>query len=231
MRGFDPMNRAELEIELVRLEKELMQCKKRCEGVRNSIKEGVLPRYTMISDSGDKINCIVVSLAPPKTAARDQKMFAEARDYKEAFKQYHNRVKSSAFYTKLDNFRNELGLNGSTIWTTLCKCERIKGKKLPSETIQRCAQNHLAKELELADKSAPIIAVGNRVFRTLKQNFPERFVLNVPAPDGSQGDFQKTMDNKKLLRLAKTRIAKGQPGALCLCPPCARKYLASVTVN
>jgi len=218
------MNLVELEAELVRAGKESMHCERKCGGVRNSVEEGVFPRYTMIVGSGDKIGCVVVSLAPPKVSARYQKSLAAARSYEEALSQCRSKVESSALYSKLDAFRNELGLEGTAIWTTLCKCERIKGKELPSATIQACAESHLAKELELVDKSVPIIALGNRAFNTVRQNFADRFVLNVPSPDGSPSDFQKTMDNEKLLNFAKAHIAKDKPGALCLCPPCARRY-------
>lgn len=218
------MNLVELEAELVRAGKESMHCERRCGGVRNSVEEGFFPRYTMIVGSGDKIGCIIVSLAPPQVGARDQKSLAAARSYEEALKQCRSKVESSALYSKLDAFRNKLGLEGTAMWTTLCKCERIKGKELPSETIQACAESHLAKELELVDKSVPIIALGNRAFNTVRQNFADRFVLNVPSPDGSPSDFQKTMDNEKLLNFAKAHIAEDKPGALCLCPPCARRY-------
>ena len=219
------MNIVELETELVRAGKESMRCERKCEGVRNSVEEGFFPRYTLISGSGDKIGCVIVSLVPPKVSARDQRSLAATRSYEEALKQCRSRVESSALYSKLDAFRNELGLEGSAVWTTLCKCERIKGRELPSETIQACAESHLAKELEVVDKSVPIIALGNRVFNAVRQNFADRFVLNVPNPDRSRSDFQKTVDNKKLLGFAKAHIAEGKPGALCLCPPCARKHL------
>jgi len=222
------MDIMELEAEMVRAGKESMRCERKCEDVRKSAEEGFFPRHTMISGSAgseDKIGCVIISLAPPKASARDQKSLVATRSYEEALKQCRSRVESSALYSKLDVFRNELGLEGSAVWTTLCKCERIKGKELPSETIQACAESHLAKELELVDKSVPIIALGNRVFNAARQNFPNRFVLNVPSPDGSRSDFQKTMDNKKLLGFAKAHIAEGKPGALCLCPPCARKHL------
>jgi len=219
------MNIVELETELVRAGKESMHCERKCEGVRNSVEEGFFPRYSMISGSGDKIGCVIVSLVPPKVSARDQRSLAAARSYEEALKQCRSRVESSALYSKLDVFRNELGLGGSAVWATLCKCVRIKGEELPSETIQSCAESHLAKELELVDKSVPIIALGNRVFNAVRQNFADRFVLNVPSPERSRSDFQKTVDNKKLLGFAKAHIAEGKPGAICLCPPCARKHL------
>jgi hypothetical protein len=221
------MNRTELETELVQVGTESMHCERKYQGVRSSIEEGLSPRYVMISGSGDKINCIIVSIAPPRTAARDRKLLVAARGYEDMLEQCRGKVESTVFYAKLNAIRNKLGLGDSAVWTTLCKCERIKGEELPSETIQACAESHLVKELELVDKSVPIIAVGNRVFNAVRQSFPERFVLNVPSPDGPRGDFQKTADNKKLLEFAKARVAEGRPGALCHCPPCARRHLSA----
>ncbi|MDH5483488.1 MAG: hypothetical protein OEY22_11535 [Candidatus Bathyarchaeota archaeon] len=220
------MNRIELESALGEAGKELMHCKRGCEGVWSSVEDGVPSRHTIVSGLGDKVSCVIVSLAPPRTATRDQKLLAATRGYRELLEHCRSKVESSAFYSKLDAFRKNLGLKGAAVWTTLCKCERIKGQGLPSETMQACVGSHLARELELVDKSVPIIAVGNRVFNTVRHNFPDRFVLNVPSPDGSRGDFQKTMNNEKLLDLAKTHTAANKRGALCLCPSCARKHLA-----
>ncbi len=217
------MNRIELEAELSRVGKESLRCERRCEGVKNSPDDGLSPWPTMVSSTGAKAGCVIVSLTPLRTAPRKQKLLAATKDSGDLLKHRQERLESSAFYSKLDAFRNELGLKGATVWTTLCKCERIKGRELPSETIQACIGSHLAKELEHIDKSVPLIAVGNRAFNTVRQNFPNRFVLNVPSPDGVRGDFQKTIENTKLLNLAKARIKKNQPGALCLCPPCARE--------
>jgi len=222
------MNKTELETQLTRMGTKSMHCDRKCEGVRSSVEEGVYPRYAMISGSGDKISCIIVSLAPPRTAVRDRKSFVSARGYEDILEQCRGRVESTVFYAKLNAIRNKLGLGGSAVWTTLCKCERIKGRELPSETVQACAENHLVKELELVDKSVPMIAVGNRVFNAVRQNCPGRFVLNVPSPDGPRGDFQKTADNKRLLEFAKARMAEGTPRALCLCPPCARRHLSAI---
>ena len=125
------MNIVELEAELVRAGKESTHCGRRCEGVESPVKEGSFPRNAMISGSGDKIGCVIVSLAPPKVSVRDQKAFAAAISYEEAMKQCRIRVESSALHSKLDAFRSELGLEGSSVWTTLCKCERIKGQNCP----------------------------------------------------------------------------------------------------
>jgi uracil-DNA glycosylase len=222
------MNRTKLETELLRLGPESIQCRRKCEGVRNSPEEASLPWQAMVLGQSDEVSCVIVGLAPPRTASRNQRLLVTARDQEEMLGYRRSRVESSAFYSRLDAFRRELELDGAAIWTTVCKSERIKGQKLPPETVQTCAESYLARELELVDKSVPIVAVGNRVFDTVRQYFPDRFVLNVPSPEGSRGDFQKTLDNKKLLSLAKTRIAANKPGALCLCPPCARKYFAQV---
>jgi len=131
-----------------------------------------------------------------------------------------------AFLSRLRAFCAELGVKDTFVLTSLCKCERIKGEKLPRETMEACALKLLAKELEPIERSVPIVALGNRVFDTIRRCFPNRFVLNVPSPDGSWSDFQKTIGNRRLLDLAKRQVAANKPGALCLCPPCARKYFA-----
>ena len=180
----------------------------------------------MISGEGDKINFVIVRLAPPKTGIRDRKSNA-ARGYEDLPEHRWGKVESTVFYARLSAFCNKLGLGSSAIWTTLCKCERTEGEELPSETVQACAGSHLAKELDLIDRSVPIIAVGNRVFNYVRQSFPDRFVLNVPNPDSSREDFQKASENERLLEFAKARMAEDKPGAVCLCSPCARRLLSS----
>ena len=221
------MNKTEIKTQLARVGTESMHCERKCKGVKRSVEEGVYPRYVMISGSGDKISCVIVSLAPPRTTVRDRKSFVAARGYEDMLEQCRSRVESTVFYARLNAIRNKLGLGGSAVWTTLCKCEGVKGEEVPSETIQACVGSHLMKELELVEKSVPIIAVGNRVFNAVRQSCPDRFVLNIPSPDGRRGDFQKTVDNKRLLEFAKARMNEGRPGALCLCPPCARKHLST----
>jgi hypothetical protein len=221
------MNRKELESELACLGTESMRCERKCEGVKSPIEYGAYPRCAILSGSGDKVECVIISLAPPRTTTKKRKTHVDAGGNEERIQQYRRKVESTVFYSKLDEIRKKLGLEGSAVWTALCKCERIKGEVLPSKTVQTCAESHLAKELTLVDKSAVIIAVGNRAFNVVRENFPDRFVLNIPSPNGPRADFQETSNNKRLLEFAKARIAEGRSGALCLCPPCARKHLST----
>ena len=211
------MDRNVLENRLVAVGEEAMLCERKCEGVRRVEMQCSPTAQTVIS--GNTIGCVVVGLAP-------------LRNRRTTTSGQRNQLGSGhcaqvpVSFSKLQAFCAELGLKDSFIWTSLCKCERIKGEKLPPETMKACAQNFLAKELELVERSVPIIALGNRVFDTIRRCFPDRFVLNIPSPDGPRGDFQETIGNKRLLDLAKKRVITGKPGSLCLCPTCARKYFA-----
>jgi len=213
------MDRDVLENRLITAEEEAMHCERKCEGVKKIEMQCTPIAQTVISGSSNTIGYIIVGLTP-------------LRNRRTATFGNRNQLGNSRYaqvpvsFSRLQTFCAELELEGNFIWTSLCKCERTKGAKLPPETMQTCAQNFLTKELELVERSVPIIALGNRIFDTIRRCFPDRFVLNVPSPDGSRGDFQKTIDNKRLLDLAKKRVTTGKPGSLCLCPPCARKYFA-----
>jgi hypothetical protein len=213
------MDRAALEKGLAAVGEEAMHCEKMCEGVRRVEAQCTPTTQSVISGSGSVIGCVVIGLTPVRkrwAATYGQGNLPRGID--------GARIPTS--FSRLRDFCAELGVKGTFVWMPLCKCERIKGEKLPRETMEACALKLLTKELELIKRSAPIIALGNRVFDTVRQCFPNRFVLNVPNPDGSRSDFQKTIDNSKILDLAKRQVVANKPGALCLCPSCARKYFA-----
>jgi hypothetical protein len=213
-----------LEKRLAEVGEVAMLCGRKCEGVKKVETQCTPAAQSLISGTGNAIGCVVVSLTPLK--AKPTKGSSQ-----EGPPESSHRAQTPAYFSKLTDLCAELGLKDTFIWTPLCKCQRIKGQKLPPQTMEACARNLLARELEPVERAVPIVALGNRVFDTIRRCFPDRFVLNVPSPDTSRGDFQKTIGNRRLLDLAKRQIATNKPGALCLCPPCARKYFAGEAVR
>jgi hypothetical protein len=214
------MNRAALEKRLAAVGEEAMYCERKCEGVRRVEAQCTLTAQSVVSGSDSAIGCVVVGLTPLRkrwVATCGRGNLPGGGDG----------ARMPVSFSRLRAVCAELGVKDTFVWTSLCKCERIKGEKLPRETMEACTLKLLAKELEPIERSVPIVALGNRVFDTIRRCFPNRFVLNVPSPDGSRSDFQKTMGNRRLLDLAKRQVAANKPGALCLCPPCARKYFAN----
>ena len=201
-----------------------MQCERKCEGVRRIEAQSTLTAQSVISGSDSAIGCVVIGLTPMRKRSAATCGRGDPRGT-------GDRTRMPVSFSRLRAFCSELGVRDTFLWTSLCKCERIRGEKLPRETMETCARTLLVKELESIQKSVPIVALGNRVFDTIRRCFPDRFVLNVPSPDRSSGDFQKTIGNRRLMNLARRKVAANKPGAMCLCPPCARKYFGGDAVS
>ncbi len=217
------MDEAALEKRLAAVGEEVMHCERKCEGVRRIEAQSTLTSQSVISGSDSAIGCVVVGLTPIRkdwAATCGRGNLPGGGDG----------VRMSAFFSRLRAFCSELGVRDAFLWTSLCKCERIRGEKLPRETMETCALEWLVKELESIERSVPIVALSNRVFDTVRRCFPDRFVLNVPSPDRSLDDFQKTIGNRRLMDLARRKLAANNPGTMCMCPPCARKYFAGEAI-
>jgi len=217
------MDRATLEKRLTAVGEEAMHCERKCEGVRRIEAQCILSVQSVISGSDSAISCVGVGMTPIRkrwaaTCGRGNLLGGG------------DEVQMPASFSRLRAFGAELGVKDTFIWASVCKCERIKGEKLPRETMETCARELLAKELEPIERSVPIVALGNRVFDTIRRCFPNRFVLNVPSLNGSCSNFQKTIGDRRLLDLARRQVVANKPGAMCLCPPCARKYFADEAV-
>jgi hypothetical protein len=82
-----------------------------------------------------------------------------------------------------------LGFDGNILWTDLAKCECLgENGRLPIQTLRVCINRFLRKEIEVF-KCSTVFALGNVAFDFCALSFPNHFIVGLPHPSGSFGDF------------------------------------------
>jgi DNA polymerase len=194
----------------------LVSCSRNCEGIRNEPENGVVPRgfYFENPENLKEPDCIIVGVNPGISKKREREYYIRAFYEKRKItyndvKQYFNdKVSKLRYYKRLREFAREIGFGRAILWTELCKCEnKIKKEVPPLQTFRICVKNFLQRELKLFPK-APIIGIGNQTFQALSYMFPDRFIVGVPHPTGSYGNFAQLFDEKGKLKEKYRKIAK-----------------------
>jgi len=119
------------------------------------------------------------------------------------------------YFSKLRGFAREIGLGNVILWTDLCKCENETKRKMPhTQTFRTCARNFLEEEVNLFPET-PIIGVGDKSYHAFCYMFPQRFIMGVPHPTGSYGNFSRLFDDRGKLKKQykrKAEITKDKQG-------------------
>jgi len=189
----------------------LVSCALNCDGIRNEPKNGIIPRCLYFENPKDlkEPDCIIVGINPGISKKREREYYKKNGASYEVMKRYfEEKILKVRYFKKLRDFAKGIGLGKAILWTELCKCEnKIKGKPPPLQTFRTCVKNFLQEELRLFPKT-PLIAVGNQVFQALSYMFPDRFIIGVPHPTGSYGNFARLFDEKGKLREKYKKMAK-----------------------
>ena len=73
----------------------------------------------------------------------------------------------------------------------MVKCESSgKNGKIPVQTLRVCIKRFLREEIK-SFKCSTIFALGNVAFDFCALSFPNHFIVGIPHPTGSYGDFTK----------------------------------------
>ncbi|MDD5438215.1 MAG: uracil-DNA glycosylase family protein [Patescibacteria group bacterium] len=171
----------------------LIKCNLNCEGIKNDPKKGVIPRCLVLEEREGKNNCIVVGLNPGKCNKQERRYLLKNGIKFNTFSRYffESGLKDRPYFKRTRDLITLLGFRGDILWTDLAKCECLgKNGKLPVQTLRVCIDRYLRKEVEMFECST-IFALGNVAFDFCALSFPDHFVVGLPHPSGSYGDFYK----------------------------------------
>lgn len=103
------------------------------------------------------------------------------------------------YYERARGAARGLGFDGPIVWTEIVKCSvGPSAKPLPSKhgaTLRTCTQRFLARELEFADASWPILAVGKGdAYDPLLLAFRSRPLVGIPHVTGAQPAFRSVFE-------------------------------------
>ncbi|MDH7516919.1 MAG: hypothetical protein QHH19_01015 [Candidatus Thermoplasmatota archaeon] len=183
-------------LEIDDIGKRLVGCKYHCEGVTNKPREGILPRCLIFEHRKGKNGSVVVGLNPGKAKKREQEFYLDHNNTYESVKKYwDDKVKNLKYYSNLRELISMLGFDGPIVWTDLAKCQSShKNGVVPIQTMRTCIDTYLRREIELFP-SYTIFGVGNIAFEFCALSFPEHFVVGIPHPTGSYGNFSRLIKN------------------------------------
>lgn len=179
--------------EIDKLGNELVSCNLNCEGITNNPKKGIIPRCLFIEKRQGTNKCVIVGLNPGHSSQEEQQDYLSNGCSYDAVKKCFNttKLKNKRYFKKTNGLMDLLGYNGDRLWTDLAKCE-CSGKNgtIPVQTLRVCINKFLSKEIEIYDARI-IFALGNVAFKFCALRFPRHFIVGIPHPSGSYGDFDK----------------------------------------
>ena len=188
------MKHPEMNIDIIG--KKLVNCEYHCAGVTNNPAEGILPRCLIFEDRPGVKGSIVVGLNPGKAKKPEKKFYLKNKNTYNAVKKYWDvKVKHIKYYSQLREILSTLGFNGPILWTDLAKCQcSDEYRYVPIQSMRICINKYLRKEIGLFPKYT-IFGVGNTSFEFCALSFPKHFVIGIPHPTGSYGNFSRLMKN------------------------------------
>lgn len=198
----------------------LVACTLTCEGTQRDPEHGIIPRCLVLETDGraNGPGVAVVGLNPGRSSEREQRFYQKNgicyQSVLDFWGESARPAKNVAYYRRLRNLMDDLGLTGPILWTELVKCESPRGEHPPLQTCRTCMDNFLARELEeIPDWS--LVGVGREAFTALAYRYPTRTVLGVPYPTGSYGHFP---DPRKAFNIEKAvaQLQNGQGQAIWL---------------
>jgi len=182
------------------LEKELIKCTQKCDGINNNPKLGIIPRCLVLEKRKGKNNCIVVGLNPGKCGRREREYFLNTGIKHSSFSKYffESNLNNKPYFKRTRDLITVLGFDGDILWTDLVKCEGLDKNGIPPiQTLRVCINRFLRKEVDIF-KCSTIFALGNVAFDFCALSFPNHFIVGLPHPSGSYGVFIRLKNKVQL---------------------------------
>jgi hypothetical protein len=170
-------------------------CKLHCDGVVNDAASGTLPRSLMLEAEGRSAErgSVVLGINPGQGREEEKAYYLAHGNTYEAFLAFWRErlAYSHPYHVRTRRFLDQVGLTGSILWTELVKCESSVGARAapPLSTLRTCVNRYLANELLAVPLDWPIVALGRKPFELAAIMFPGRWVIGIPHPTGSRGQF------------------------------------------
>jgi len=175
-----------------KLGEKLVKCDLNCEGINNNPKKGIIPRGLIQERRNGKNSCIVVGLNPGKCKIKEREYYLKKGIKFDSLSEYFfENLYNLPYFKRTRDLITLLGFDGNILWTDLAKCECLgKNGRVPIQTLRVCINKFLRKEIEIF-KCSTIFALGNIAFDFCALSFPNHFIVGLPHPSGSYGDFNK----------------------------------------
>lgn len=181
------------ESKLSMLGEKLVSCDLRCEGINNSPAQGIIPRCLILEKKGAGKASVVVGLNPGKCNQLEKDYYLSHGIKYSSVDEFFEKIKNYRYFKLTRDLLDILGFDGNILWTDLAKCESLEGiKSPPIQTLRVCIGRFLREEINMFQDST-IFALGNVAFNFCALSFPHQFVIGVPHPTGSHGDFSLLM--------------------------------------
>lgn len=170
---------------------ELVKCSLDCDGITNNPAKGIIPRCLIFEKKNGKNQIVVVGLNPGRCKEKEKQYYLEKGVSYQSLQAYFfgSNLHERPYFKRTRDLVSLLGFHGDILWTDLVKCE-CSGKRgvLPVQTLRVCISGFLKREIDLFGAEV-IFTLGNQAFNFCSLSFPGRFVVGLPHPTGSYGDF------------------------------------------
>ena len=199
------MNMDKLEESVRQLGEKLVKCNLKCDGIKNDPNKFYIPRYVFLEKRDGHKTCIVVGLNPGKCPQDERDYYRKNGIKYDSIEGYFQENLQKPYFKRTRDLITGLGFEGDILWTNLAKCEcKDQNGELPVQTLRVCINRFLRHEIELLSSST-IFALGNVSFNFCALRFPNHFVVGIPHPTGSHGNFHQlnTRIQKDLSRFKK----------------------------
>lgn len=189
---------------------DLVKCAETCADVIHNVSMGILPRCLILDNKERRgRGCLVAGINPGRSKSSEREFYKSQNSSYDAVNTFWmEKGRHFAYYKKLRQFVDAVGLTGPIIWSDLAKCEnKAQHNGLISlQTLRTCTGHYLRKELQAIPKKWPIIGVGTEAYKALAYLEPDRTVIGIPHPTGSHGQFSALCKKDKLHGRAKREI-------------------------
>ena len=175
------------------LGEKIVTCHLHCDGINNNPQLGIIPRCLIFEKRKTGANCMVVGLNPGK-CKNDEKNYYLTNGIKyDSIADYFNdsNLNSRAYFKRIREIITLLEFDGDILWTDLAKCE-CSGENgtIPIQTLRVCINRFLRQEVTIF-KCSTIFALGSVAFNHCALSFPNHFIVGIPHPTGSHGNFRQ----------------------------------------
>jgi hypothetical protein len=181
---------------LKELGEKLVNCDLHCDGITNDRDKYIIPRCLNLEKQKGGKTCIVIGLNPGKCKENERNYYCKnGIKYNSIIGYFNIKVKNMPLYNRTRELIKLFGYDGDILWTDLAKCE-CSEKTVPIQTLRTCISIFLRQEINLF-RCDTIFALGTVAFNYCALSFPYHFIVGMPHPTGSHGNFIEL--NKKII--------------------------------
>ena len=191
---------ADLRVKISEIGRDMVSCRKYCDGVDLDPPAGKLPRGLDLEIDGrdGEQSAWVIGLNPGRARSHEMEYLANSSQSFEDLEAYWNlRGREHPYHDRIKRLVDAWGITGPILWSNLAKCQTKQGvDELPLQTFRTCVTSYLVSEANVVPKDWLILAAGQEAYKAVSYLFRDRRIIGVPHPTGSR----LTTDARKNLK-------------------------------